>query len=708
VPTIEPDSLAMLQYTSGSTGSPKGVMMTHRQLLANLHAMDEGAGPVPDDRFVSWLPLYHDMGLIGAWMAAMYLGFGSVIMSPLAFLSRPARWLTTIARESGTISAAPNFAFDLCVQRISDEDLRGVDLSSWRIVMSGAEPVRAATIDRFVKRFGQYGLRPEAIAPVYGMAEVGLGLTFTPPGRGPLVDTIDMDELAASGRAVPLPAGSTDHVRQVVSCGRPLPGFSVRIVGAGEDAGELPERSEGRIECQGPSTTAGYFHNPEATADLYRQQWLDTGDLGYLAGGELFLTGRSKDLVIKAGRNIHPEEIETAVGAVAGIRTGCVAAFAVTGTDSDGGTEQLVVVAETRVTDASGLEDLRGAVVAAVVEAIGSPPDHVVLAPSGSVLKTSSGKIRRGDTRASYEAGHIIEGITRASKPLAAQVLSLVARGLSLRARRTRRRWNEVAWGVRAWVMVLAIGVPTWFAVLVTPGRQRRWRIVQRAGMVLCSAIGVRLEVCQTESAGGPDPQAPSTGRTVPVPDGAVVVANHASFVDSLALLLALDGPVTFAAGEVLEAQRVAGPFLRRIGVVFVGGGDTRRAAAAIGTLTEAVRAGRTVVFFPEGGLAPAPGIRRFHRGGFLVAVGAGAPVVPVAIKGTREVVGPGHRFPRRGTVQVIVGPHLDPPVTGVSRLAPTERWSRAAELQGRARRWIIGRAGEPDAVTGQAAEQAA
>lgn len=752
--------LAMLQYTSGSTGSPKGVMMTHGQLLANLHAMDSGAGPVPEDQFVSWLPLYHDMGLIGAWMAAMYLGFGSVIMSPLAFLSQPKRWLTTISEEGGTISAAPNFAFDLCVQRIKDDDLRGVDLSSWRIVMSGAEPVRAATIDRFQERFEKYGLRPEALAPVYGMAEVGLGLTFTPPGRGPLVDRVDRQELAASGRAVPLLPDIHGPERRVVSCGRPLPGFEVRIVGTGRDAGALPERTEGRVECRGPSTTGGYFHNSRATAELYHDGWLDTGDLGYLAAGELYLTGRSKDLVIKAGRNIHPEEIEAAVSAVPDIRSGCVAAFAVTGPgatgpDADSGTEQLVVVAETRMTNATGLASLRRAVAAAVVDAIGSPPDQVLLAPPGSVLKTSSGKIRRNDTRASYEAGRIIEGHRQPSRSVPAQIVSVAVHGLRLRACRVGRRAHELAWGVQAWATVVAIGVPTWLTVLVTPGRQRRWRILQRAGTLLCSALRIHLEVRQVvddsegdgeektvvpgSGAGGSglsETGAGGSGLSGP-PElsgpagrrGSVVVANHASFVDSLAVILALPGPLTFTGGEVLETQRVAGPFLRRLGVVFVGGGDARRASDVVATLTGAVRAGSTVVFFPEGGLAAKPGIRRFHRGAFLVAVDAGVPVVPVAIRGTREVVGPGHRFPNHGNVEVMIGPALLPAGCGAGPVSTGSgvrdgvrhdvrhgvgggtgngdgpggghgRWATAIDLEGRARRWILDHAGEPDAVS--------
>jgi len=692
-----PDDLAMLQYTSGSTGDPKGVMLTHRQLLANLNAMGAAAQPEPDDVFVSWLPLYHDMGLIGAWMAGLHLGFASVIMSPISFLSRPARWLRVISEEGGTISAAPNFAYDLCTERARDEELDGVDLSAWRIAMNGAEPVRAETLARFTERFHRFGLRAEAMAPVYGMAEVGLGITFTPPGRGPLVDEVDAERLASSGQAG-APGVPGAGVLAVVSCGRPLPGYTVRVVRNADDGrDELPERSEGRIECCGPSVTDGYFGNPAATADLFDGPWLDTGDLGYLADGELYLTGRAKDLVIRAGRNIHPEEIEAAAGTVPGVRTGCVAAFALGALAAGASTEQLVVVAETRLREPAQLDDLRRAVTARVVDATGSPPDVVVLAPPGSVLKTSSGKIRRSDTRQRYEAGHIAEGGPRRTRTVGVQVAALVAGGIGAWAARWRHRGAILAFGCRAWGAVLVLGVPTWLCVLVLPGRSRRWRVLRRAGSALCSAVGIDLTVEHHHR------------QEPPQPGGAVIVANHASFVDSLALLLAIPGPLTFTAGGTLASQRVAGPFLRRLGAVFVGTDDPRRATASVATLSALARAGETLVFFPEGGLSRQPGLRRFHLGAFLVALDTAVPVVPVAIRGSRQVVPPGRRLPHQGSVEVVVGPPIlhqtpeeiagdSPPPGGEGASSRQDnRWAAALALQFEARRWIADHCGEPD-----------
>ena len=228
-PAVAPDDIALLQYTSGSTGDPKGVILTHRHLLANIRAMGAAEAPTPSDVFVSWLPLYHDMGLIGAWLAGLYHGFPLAVMSPLAFLARPARWLRAIHEQRGTLSASPNFGYELCLRHVSEAELTGVDLSSWRLAFDGSEPVSAGTIRRFTGRFAPYGLRREAMTPAYGLAEAGVGLTFPPLGRGPVIDAIDRGALARRGRAVPAAAGDRGTL-QLVSCGRPLPGYQLRVV----------------------------------------------------------------------------------------------------------------------------------------------------------------------------------------------------------------------------------------------------------------------------------------------------------------------------------------------------------------------------------------------------------------------------------------------------------------------------------------------
>ena len=316
------EDLALLQYTSGSTGNPKGVMLTHANLLANVRAIGEALALRNDDVGVSWLPLYHDMGLIGAWLMPLYFGLPVVVLSPLAFLSRPARWLRAFHRYRGTIGAAPNFAYELAAAKISDDEIQGLDLSAWRAALNGAEPVLPATLDRFAKRFASCGFRRETLLPVYGLAEASLAVTIPPVGRGPLVDHLDRAAFAQQARAVPAPPDASapnsnedPNVISFVSVGPPVPRHEVRIVNdRGEDAGE---RVEGQLWFRGPSTTQGYYRNEAATAALLPEGaaagWVNSGDRAYRAGGEIYITGRVKDIIIHAGHNLYPHEIEDAV-----------------------------------------------------------------------------------------------------------------------------------------------------------------------------------------------------------------------------------------------------------------------------------------------------------------------------------------------------------------------------------------------------------
>ncbi|HHM04640.1 MAG TPA: acyl-phosphate glycerol 3-phosphate acyltransferase, partial [Gammaproteobacteria bacterium] len=253
-PRIKAGDIAFLQYTSGSTGDPKGVVLSHANLLANIRAMGQAVGASPADVFVSWLPLYHDMGLIGAWLGSLYYGMNFVLMSPLAFLSRPLRWLQAIQRHGGTLSAGPNFAYELCLRRISDEELAGLDLRTWRCAFNGAEPISPVTLEAFCERFASCGFRREAMMPVYGLAECAVGLAFPPVNRGPRVDTVQRRPFSRRGRALPAGPEQTGALR-FVACGRPLPGHAIRIV---DPAGrECPERVEGEVEFKGPSACQG-------------------------------------------------------------------------------------------------------------------------------------------------------------------------------------------------------------------------------------------------------------------------------------------------------------------------------------------------------------------------------------------------------------------------------------------------------------------
>ena len=663
------EQLALLQYTSGSTGNPKGVMLTHGQLLANIRAMARTAELSRDDVFVSWLPLYHDMGLICAWLSSLVYAIPFVVMSPLSFLAAPERWLRAIHDYRGTLSGAPNFAYELCLRRIPTERLAGLDLTSWRIAFNGAEPVNADTMARFADRFAACGLRPEAIAPVYGLAECAVGLAFS-NRRGLVVDRIEREAFVAGGEAIPAAAGAAAVLPTLnfVACGRPLPGYEIRIVDAA--GAELPERREGRLQFRGPSATAGYFRNPEATAQLMRGDWLDSGDYAYLAAGEVYPTGRAKDIIIKGGRNIYPQEVEEAVGRVPGIRAGCVAVFG--SADPDSGTERLVVAAEAKAAD----DTLRQAVQEAVVGVLGLPADDVVLSAGRIVLKTSSGKVRRAASRELYETG---DRAGVAPRAVWWQVVRLLTAGLVPQSRRRARAaagWLQGVWAAGSFLLFAFV---VWLVVAVSLSPSFCWRYCHAMARLWLRLAGIRLEVRGAEN--------------LPRDGTSVLVVNHASYLDGIALVAALPcGGWRFVAKRELAGHFVPRIFLQRLGVEFVERFDFQQGVADTARLVEEVGIGRSLAVFPEGTFTRVPGLRGFRMGAFVIAAQTRVPVLPVALAGTRDVLREGHWLPRRGRVVVTVGSLLAPDGTD---------WSAAVRLRDAARAAILRDCGEPDLEAG-------
>ena len=664
------DDLALLQYTSGSTGTPKGVMLTHAHLLANIRAMAQAAGVRQGDVFVSWLPLYHDMGLICAWLSCLVQAIPCVIMSPLVFLARPVRWLRAIHHYRGTLSGAPNFAYELCLKRIPADELAGLDLSSWRLAFNGAEPVSPDTVQQFAAKFVACGLRPQAIAPVYGLAECAVGLALTPE-VGARIDAIRRTPFAQRGEAIPAPAGEPNTMR-FVRCGRPLPGYEIRIVDA--SGAELPERQEGMLQFRGPSATTGYFRNPEATARLIRAGWWESGDRAYLADGEVVITGRAKDIIIKGGRNLHPQEIEAAVSDLPGIRKGCVAAFG--SADPATGTERLVVMAEVTV-GAEKLAELRQSVQDAVVVLLGMPADDVVLSTQRIVLKTSSGKVRRAASRELYESGLV--GTAAAPRAVWLQVTRLVLAGALPQLRRSLRTFGHTLYGLWAAGLFCLLAVPGWLLVAVLPAPTLRWNACRAIARLWFAATGIRLEV--------------SGLAYLPEHTPCVVVVNHASYLDSLALVAALPwrrgaGGWRFVAKRELRDQFLARLFLTRLGCDFVERFDFQQGVADAERLQQSVAAGHAPVFFPEGTFTRIPGLAPFRLGAFLVAARNQVPVWPVALAGTRNVLRDGHWLPRRSVVRV----------TGCPCIMPAgSDWHAALRLRDAARQAILQHCGEAD-----------
>ncbi|MEZ5322770.1 MAG: fatty acyl-AMP ligase [Microthrixaceae bacterium] len=343
------DTVAFIQYTSGSTSVPKGVVLTHSNLLANSELISSNVGVADRDVWVSWLPPYHDMGLIGGILQPLYRGGSGVLMSPMDFLAKPRRWLQAITKYRATASPSPNFAFELCVRRIPPEEREGLDLSSWRRAFNGAEPVRPSTLERFDEAFGPYGWRPQTMLPCYGMAEATLFVSGHRSDDPPVVTPFDRDRLAV-GVAVAPTSGSP--VERLVACGPAEPLHEIRIVDPDSFA-DVEDGRLGEIWLSGPSVGQGYWGRRRQTEETFRAHtatgegpYLRTGDLGFLLDGELYVAGRIKDVIIVRGRNIYPQDIELLVESVDGVRAGCIAAFSVT--DDDGATEGLGIVAEVK------------------------------------------------------------------------------------------------------------------------------------------------------------------------------------------------------------------------------------------------------------------------------------------------------------------------------------------------------------------------
>ena len=396
-PVDDPETSAILQFTSGSTSDPKGVVLPHRAVCANLDAIAVAAElDVDDDVLVSWLPLYHDMGLVGLLTLAMTTGSRFVLGAPQDFLAAPARWMQWISRYGGTATAGPNFSYVLvarALRRAAREDAR-LDLSPLRVVLNGAEPIDPATVSDFVDAAGHFGMAPGAVFPAFGMAEIAIAGTFPPPGRGIVVDTVDRRVLVTERYAAPVDPG-TGGSRGFARLGTAVPGLEVRIVDPATGRERL-EREVGELEIRGTSVCSGYYERPELNADLFHDGWLRTGDLGYLADGELVLCGRIKDVIIVGGRNVFPEDIERACNLVDGVRAGNVIAF---GVETAKGKEGLVIVAESKADD---LEPVRKSVTERVRDAVGVPAKDVVLVAPGTLPKTSSGKLQRALCRDQY------------------------------------------------------------------------------------------------------------------------------------------------------------------------------------------------------------------------------------------------------------------------------------------------------------------
>ncbi len=676
--------IALLQYTSGSTGDPKGVTLTNANLLATMRAIGKAVELGPSEVGISWLPLYHDMGLIGAWLTLLLHGTPLVVMSPLAFLTRPERWLQAISKHKGTITAAPNFAYELCVRKISEKAMEGVDLSSMKASLNGAEPVNPETLERFYQRFGKHGFRREAMMPVYGLAEASLGATMTPVLRGPVVDRVERERFATQGKAVPTES-SGDEAISFVSSGFPVDQHEAMIVDA--DGKEVSDRTEGFLWFKGPSVTTGYYKNEEATAKLFpagpaqsaeKYAWMNTGDRAYRADGEFYVTGRVKDIIIKGGRNLYPHEVEELAARAEGTRKGCVVAFGLK--DEANGTEKLVIVAESRASDASSRAAIAAAINEQVSQGLGLPPDRVELIPPGSIPKTSSGKLRRDETKQLYVAGTLM-----APRPPA--WLQIARLGFGTYLRNAVRailggigKALEKVYGVYFLIVFFLWIVPSWMIVRMYKDPKAAGRFTSRALHVLFALAGIRVKVVGKEY--------------MNTPSAKVYASNHASYFDVLPVMMGLGVPYRFVAKGEVNQMPFIGTFLNQMGHLSFDRHNPSSRLRQVDEIEETLRQGDSIFVFPEGTFVPEDGVRPFQLGAYRGAVTTGAPVIPVSLKGTRRFLRDGTYLPRPTMVTITLSAPIYP--VGAIAAGDPRHLPEMVRLRDVSREIIAEHSGEP------------
>ncbi len=674
-PPLSGQDIAYLQYTPGVTGEPKGVALTHANVLANIQAIGEWGHLSSQDVLVSWLPLYHNMGLIGAWFISLFYAVLLVNMPPLFFLISPDHWLWAMHHFRATLAVAPNFAYAICVQQVNEENLQGLDLSLLKIAINSTEFVLPDTIEKFNARFSDFGFSSCAMTPMFSLAESTFALTLPPVERAVRIDQIERDAFAYSGHAMP----TTDQSRalQFVSCGSPLAGHEIRVVDT--LGSELPERHQGRLEFRGPSAAAGYYRNPQQTRYLHHGDWLDSGDLAYIANGELFVTGRAEELIHHRGRNIHPFELEQAISRLPGIIKGSVALFG--HRSSHPRKHQLIVLAGTREQDAANLKAMRARIEEATAELTGAVPDDIVLTLPDVIPKTAGGQIRHTACRHLYETAFIDNAYQAGRRQGKSRHPSMNAGHL--------RQWAQVVssrlYGLFFWTMALPFIAVTWCFLMLCPIASWRWHFARRAAKTLFHLTGISIRV-------------EGLDNLPPKHQPCIFVCNHSSYLDGFILMQVLPTKFSFVAKAGLARHFFSRTFLGRLDTIFIDRFDKEKGIEGATNMVHQALDGKSFLIFPEGTFTRKAGLLPFHLGAFVTACDTGLPIVPVTLHGVRFLLRDKSWLPRHVAVSAIIDKPIDPNQFLQTKKQP-DRLSEILALRDAVREQMLKQVGEPDLV---------
>lgn len=656
---ITEESPVLIQYTSGSTGDPKGVLLLHKNMLANIKSIGQALKLQPNDVCISWLPLYHDMGLM-SWLSSLYFGVPITIMSPLTFLTHPEKWLWAIHYHRGTLTAGPNFAYELCVKKIAADKLEGLDLSCWRLAFNGAEAVNVATLHRFSQKFQAYGFNAAALYPVYGLAENTVALTFPQNHQGLFTDRILKTDF--ENKQIATIANNNDDYYEFACCGEAIPDHEIRIVA--EDGTLLPERHIGNLQFRGPSAMQGYYRNPEASAKIYFDGWWQSGDLAYIANNSVYITGRKKDLIIKAGRNYYPEAIEAVINQLSDIRKGCVVAFGVN--DANLGTEKLIIVAETTLTDKEQRLLLEANIIEHMANDIGTTPDEILLVAPKTIAKTSSGKLQRAACKEAY----LKHELNKKRTPLYQQLSKLFITGQFLKLQQGLKKMARFFYSIYAFLITGILFIPLWLFAFILPSTIFK-KYLSRTAKILFLFLGCSLKIIGKENL----PQ-----------ENAIYIANHASYSDILILLAVLPSNVTLVAKKEIASSAFLRGVIKKLNLILVNRFDFAQNIIDIKTIGAHLEHGESIVLFPEGTFSYASGLRPFKSGAFQLAVDTAKPIVPIAINGARKFLRSGSYLLRPSRITITIGNLIR---------ATSNNWNEVQRLKTNAQDFIAKYCGE-------------